>query len=210
MSHCSHTLHLPPARTRAQYTDGVMGGGRLLNRIEGHYGLGMLFFHPNYLVSNLLHPADIGNTIASDVGRAREELMLFLGQEHELGVIQHLHKFIALSKVRSCPKPSHWRWYHRKYKALASPLYRQGVISKVEYDGYFWMGIPSRLKRHLHVTLQASDPLHDDHQPYPIQHVHAAAMLYFADVATLRDRLQIVRSRSQSPMSITTSTGGED
>jgi len=190
----SFTLR-PPAQTQPQYIDGVMGG-RWLNRIEGHYGL-----------------VDIGNTLSFNVdtlSRAREELMLLLGQEHELSVIHHLHKFIASSKARSCPKLSHWRWYHRKYKALADPLYREGVISIVEYNGYFWMGIPSRLKRHLHTTLQVSDPLHDEHKPYTIQHVHAAAMLYFADIAVLNNRLQIVRSRSQSPMSITTSTGGED
>ncbi len=164
-------------------------------------------------MSNLLQPADIGNTIAFndvDILRAREELMLLLGQEHELGVIHHLHKFIASSRARPCPKPSHWRWYHHKYKALADPLYREGVISRVEYHGYFWMGIPNRMKRHLHITLQASDPLHDDHQPYPIQQVHAAATLYFADIAALGNRLQLVRSRSQSPMSITNSVGGED
>jgi len=192
----SYTLHPPPARIRPQYIDGVMGG-RWLNRNEGRYRL-----------------ADIGNTITFNddmlVRRARVELMLLLGQEHELDVIHHIHKFIASSKARPCPKPSHWKWYHRKYKALADPLYREGVISKVEYNGYFWMGIPNQLKRHLHVTLQASDPLHDDHQPYPIQQVHAAAMLYFADITALRNRLQIVRSRSQSPMSITTSIGGED
>lgn len=163
-----------------------------------------LFSHPACLLSNLLQAVDVRTDPASNAHMLREELMLLLGQERELGDICRLQKFIALSRARPCPKLSHWKWYHHKYKTLAGPLYERGIISKVEYHGYFWVGIPTTMKRHLHIALQALY-LHHDCQLYPIQEVHAAAILYFEDTALLRNRLQnqMVRPRSQSPMSIT-------
>lgn len=142
---------------------------------------------------------------------SREELLLRLGQEHELDDIDRLQQFTASSRTRPCPKLSHWKWYHNKYKTLAGPLYQGGVISKVEYHGYFWAGIPTTMKRHLDVTLRTLHP-HRDSRLYPIQEVHAAAMLYFEDMALLRNRLQnqIGETRSESPMSITASSNNDE
>lgn len=172
-----------------------------------------IFSHLAYLLSsNLLQLVDIRTVTASNVHLPREELMLILGQERELGDICHLQRFIASSRARPCPKLSHWKWYHHKYKTLAGPLYARGIISKVEYHGNFWVGIPTTMKRHLHETLQALNP--HDCQLYPIQEVHAAAILYFEDIALLRSRLQnwmvLAGTRSSSPMSITTSTVDEE
>ncbi|KAK2462325.1 hypothetical protein APHAL10511_005631 [Amanita phalloides] len=135
------------------------------------------------------------------MARARAELMDYFGQEDRRDDYCHLVELVASTRNRDCARFSHWKWYHRKYVAIANALFQGGVISRMEYHGFFWMGIPLVIRDRLKRRLRMMAPQHNRNQPYPIWTVNAAARLHFEAVGVDDDD----DNRSDSLMSLTLS-----
>ena len=87
--------------------------------------------------------------------------------------------FIKQSAIQSMHNLSHWKKYYREYLARAGFLMSKGRISSVDYDGYFWYGIPSHIRTIFEEKLYARHPNHDLSDPWPIEYVGHIADLHF-------------------------------
>lgn len=72
-----------------------------------------------------------------------------------------------------------WKKYHRNYIAMAGFLKQNKLISELEYNGYYWYGIPSHLQGVFELRLQAKNPAFDTSQPWRIQDIQEIAEIYF-------------------------------
>ena len=87
--------------------------------------------------------------------------------------------FIKHSAIQPMQNLSHWKKYYREYLARAGFLKSKGRISSVDYDGYFWYGIPSHKRTIFEEKLYARYPNHDLSDPWPIEYVGQIAELHF-------------------------------
>ncbi len=62
---------------------------------------------------------------------------------------------------------------------MAGFLKQNKLINDLEYNGYYWYGIPRHIQGVFELSLQAKNPSYDNSQPWPIQSVQEVAEAYF-------------------------------
>lgn len=87
--------------------------------------------------------------------------------------------FTLKSRQKSCSTLAHWKKYYRRYIIVAGSLKSRGKITEVEYNRYFWYGIPPVLQQILETKLLAKNPGRDMSTPYPAEDVSQIAEIHF-------------------------------
>ncbi|KAJ7231172.1 hypothetical protein B0H12DRAFT_1029628, partial [Mycena haematopus] len=90
---------------------------------------------------------------------------------------------ITAYTLKTKNKPIHnlsqWKKYYIRYKTMAGTLYRQGHVTKVNVDVYFWLGLHKDLRRTLENRILQSAPKRNSRNPYSMREINEAAEWYF-------------------------------
>ena len=81
---------------------------------------------------------------------------------------------------KTCDNLTKWLKYSRKYQALSGTLYQQNKLSELEYHGFFWLGIPEKLRAILEDKLDKKFPLRDAGAYKKVEEVNEVAEKYFS------------------------------
>ena len=92
---------------------------------------------------------------------------------------KEFYEFVNRHTAGQITNLSQWKKYHREYVAKAGFLKQNNQLNNVEYEGYFWYGIPKHLRGILELRLQAREPSHDISFPWPMALVQKIAEAYF-------------------------------
>ncbi|KAJ6608881.1 hypothetical protein B0H10DRAFT_1920769, partial [Mycena sp. CBHHK59/15] len=86
---------------------------------------------------------------------------------------------ILKTRQRPLKSLTQWKRYYRKYLGIAGRLFTKGKISEMQYNGYFWSGLPQGLQMILENKLSNKYPAHDLTDPFSVEQVSEIAEAYF-------------------------------
>ncbi|KAJ7494056.1 hypothetical protein FB451DRAFT_1020527 [Mycena latifolia] len=86
---------------------------------------------------------------------------------------------ILKTRQRSLKTLTQWKNYYRKYLGIAGRLHAKGEISGMQYNRYFWDGMPNSLQMIPENKLTNKYPEHDLTEPFTVEKVSEAAEAYF-------------------------------
>ena len=89
------------------------------------------------------------------------------------------YAFLNNSKQNQVANLSQWKKYHRNYITQAGFLKQNSYLTYLQYQGYYWYGIPKTLRSIIEVRLQVRLPSYDNSQPWPIALVQGVTESYF-------------------------------
>ena len=87
--------------------------------------------------------------------------------------------FINQNSIQTMSNLTQWKKYYREYKARAGFLKMKGQLTDLQYNGYFWYGIPNQVRSILEEKLFARYPNYDTTDPWPVENVTTLAETYF-------------------------------
>ena len=133
--------------------------------------------------------------ITPNWSRLQANILKFYDAERDENRFQQndLVDYIRTTSLKSISTLSQWKEYYREFNALAGYLRANGKLSDVEYEGYFWCGIPSALRSIFRDKLEARLPLHNKINPWPMNEIDRIADQHFQR-DTFYDRLSHVSS----------------
>ncbi|KAJ6536665.1 hypothetical protein B0H10DRAFT_1668018, partial [Mycena sp. CBHHK59/15] len=86
---------------------------------------------------------------------------------------------ILKTRQKSLKTLTQWKKYYRKYLGITGRLYARGKISAMQYNGYFWSGMPQSLQIILENKLTNKYPQHELTDPFTVEQVSEMAEAYF-------------------------------
>ncbi|KAJ7487192.1 hypothetical protein B0H11DRAFT_1656773, partial [Mycena galericulata] len=87
--------------------------------------------------------------------------------------------FILKTRQRSLKTLTQWKRYYHKYLGIAGRLHTRGKISELQFNGYFWHGMPEGLQAILETKLTNKHPNHNLTEPFTVEQVSEVAEAYF-------------------------------
>ena len=82
-----------------------------------------------------------------------------------------------------------WRKYNRGFIRIAGWLENKGKLTKDEYNTYFWLGIPHKLRDRLEHRLMSQNPTHDISTPFEAEKIKKVAKTLLQTDRFDRERL---------------------
>ena len=119
--------------------------------------------------------------ITPNWNRLQANILKFYDAERDDNRFQQndLVDYIRSTSTRNITTLGQWKEYYRDFNALAGYLRANGKLSDVEYEGYFWCGIPSALRSVFRDKLEARLPLHNKINPWPMNEIDKIADQHF-------------------------------